>query len=214
MNSFIKKYFLVMSLFFIAVTSFAQTFEEGKNYEVISKTNTMALSQSSHKVSVVEFFSYGCPWCFRLEPALVKWIENNKDKIEFSRVPVVFEQGWETFAKAYYIVKALKLEQKLTEPLFEAVQKKQINSEDDLKKFLLQHGVNEKTYNSAANSPVVDNDTRQAVQAMSDYKIEYVPTIIVAGKYKTHIGLVDGDNEKFMDLISYLVKKARTEKVQ
>lgn len=216
MKSFLQKSFLIINLFFIAAVSFAQQFEEGKNYEVISKTESMTLStpSSSNKVSVVEFFSYGCPWCYRLEPALETWVEDHTKQIEFSRVPVVFEQGWEIYAKAYYILKELKLENKLTKPLFEAVQQKQITSEDELKKFFLEHGVDEKTYVSAANSPVIDNETRQAAQAMSDYRIEYVPTVIVAGKYKAHIGMVDGDSDKFMELIYFLVKKASSEKAK
>lgn len=215
MKSFFRAYFLLfVGLFFLVATSYADTFEMGKHYEEIAKTDTMLFPKNSSKLTVVEFFSYGCPWCYRFEPSLETWLAQNQKQVSFSRIPVIFEQGWETYAKAYYIVQALKLEQTITMPLFDAVQQKQINSDEDLKKFFLKHGVKEKTYDSIANSPVIDNDMKQAGQAMTDFRIEYVPTIIIAGKYKTHIGMVDGDNDRFIALLNFLVKKASNEKVQ
>ena len=45
------------------------------------------------KVEVREFFSYACPHCYSLEPAVDKWLESKPEFIDYVRTPVLFLTG-------------------------------------------------------------------------------------------------------------------------
>src|SRR5688572_6681260 len=94
------KKFVSLLLFFVSITAFAEEFVAGKDYIVLPASSTEA--PTSNLIPVKEFFSYGCPWCFKLEPNLENWVAAHKEKIEFTRIPVVFKKDWELYAKAYY----------------------------------------------------------------------------------------------------------------
>src|SRR4051812_8999145 len=84
---------------------FADTFTEGKEYQLIS--NPEVTENKSKGPIITEFFSYGCPWCFKIDAPLKEWITKTGGAIQLERVPVVFKPDWELYAKAYYTAKIL-----------------------------------------------------------------------------------------------------------
>ena len=104
----------------------ANTFVEGKDYQVV--VNAQALKNKTPLIQ--EFFSYGCPWCYKIETPLHAWIGKMGKNVEFERVPVVFKPSWELYAKAYYTAKTLALSEKINPALFKAIQidKKSLDS--------------------------------------------------------------------------------------
>jgi thiol:disulfide interchange protein DsbA len=117
MKPFLKLFFTLIMLLpnatFAAKTSATPKFVEGKDYKLVTPNMaTVTNIIPAGKVQVIEFFSYGCPWCYRLEPYLEKWLAHKPANVDFRRVPVVFESGWDTYAKAYYTAKALDVETK------------------------------------------------------------------------------------------------------
>ena len=97
-----KKWVFIF-LWAMMVQTFAMTLVEGKDYQVVGEP-----PEKAQKVSVIEFFSYGCPWCYQLEKPLQAWVKKNKQRIQFERVPVVFHPEWEIYAKAYYTLQVLQ----------------------------------------------------------------------------------------------------------
>ncbi len=111
------KRFLFIALL-LPTLAFAEDFVAGKDYEIV---NGSTATTNKNKVAVTEFFSYGCPWCYRIEPSLASWVKKQGTKIQFSRVPVVFHKDWSYYAKAYYTVHLLGLDAKLNPALFKVV---------------------------------------------------------------------------------------------
>ena len=109
---------LICLLFLLPTMLFAETFTEGKDYQVVSSP----LATHSKTPIVQEFFSYGCPWCYKIEAPLNEWAGKMGKSIQLERIPVVFKPNWELYAKAYYTAKTLALADKLSPLLFKAIQ--------------------------------------------------------------------------------------------
>lgn len=142
--------------------------------------------QNPDKIEVIEFFWYGCPHCYSLEPSMVAWLKTKPTNVEFIRQPAVFSELWGKHAKAFFTAEALGVSEKVHADLFDAVQnkKQKLTSEDELAKFFAAHGVKDEDFRAAYNSFLVDAKMRQAETMGPRYGITGVPTIIVNGKYR------------------------------
>jgi thiol:disulfide interchange protein DsbA len=158
---------------------------QGTDYQVISPPQAPT---TAGKVEVIEFFSYGCPHCFHLQPLLKKW-----EKAELPanavlvRVPVAFgRREWGQLVRAYYTLAATGDLERLDDKLFDAIheQHQQLFDVESLTSWAAQNGIDANKFRTTFNSPEVTAKAVRADQLSRDYKINGVPTITVAGKYK------------------------------
>jgi thiol:disulfide interchange protein DsbA len=159
-----------------------------KGYENVAPVQPVELAG---KVEVIEFFWYGCPHCFSFEPVLNEWVKKQSDQINFIRVPAVFSKRWGRHAKAYFTAQALGVSEQLHVDFFNAIQvkKQRLETEDQLVKFFVAHGVNEQDFRNAYHSFLVDAKMRQAQSMGPRYGVTSVPTIIVNGKYRSNASI-------------------------
>ena len=61
------------AIFAFSGTAMAANFVAGKDYTVVANPGTV---QVPGKIEVREFFWYGCPHCFKLEPHMQTWLRN------------------------------------------------------------------------------------------------------------------------------------------
>lgn len=175
---------LKKTLFLFLFTFSAILNAESLGYE---KLSTVQATQNPDKVEVIEFFWYGCPHCYSLEPVLDEWLKNKPENVEFIRQPAIFNKTWGQHAKAYFTAEVLGIVDKVHSDLFDAIQnkKQKLTSEDDLAKFFIAHGVTDSAFRDAYNSFPVDMKLRKARSLAPQYGITGVPAIIINGKYKT-----------------------------
>ena len=209
MRTFLRS--IVLILLFIpclAFTAGAGDYQAGQDYKVLPQNNNYTTAAGA--VNVVEFFSYGCPACFSIEPALQQWLLNKPKNVNFQRIPAVFEPNWEILAKAYYIAEALEVTEKITPALFDAIHKQHavINNEQALEAIFVQQGVSASDFESAYDfSPGIDAQLAQGEKLMQTYQVIATPTFVVNGKYTTNLGMTKGDPQRLMAIVSYLVSK-------
>jgi len=185
------------------------SFEAGKDYQVIPSALGVTTPANS-KIAVIEFFSYGCPWCYHLEPDLETWIAHKPKNVTFERIPVVFEQGWDVLAKIYYTAKDLGVAESLMLPTFAAIQDKGQNLTDPtlMLQFFVAHGVKQQDFESAYSfSPGIDAQMMRGDKLMRQYGIFAVPSFVINGKYMTNMGMAHGDNKRLLQTINYLINK-------
>ncbi|MCK9605525.1 MAG: thiol:disulfide interchange protein DsbA/DsbL [Methylomonas sp.] len=152
-------------------------------YETVSPAQPV---QNPDKIEVIEFFWYGCPHCYSLEPSMVAWLKTKPANVEFIRQPAVFSDLWGKHAKAFFTAEALGIGEKVHADFFNVIQNKRqkLTSEDELAKFFADHGVKDADFRAAYNSFMVDAKMRQAETMAARYGITGVPAIIVNGKYR------------------------------
>jgi thiol:disulfide interchange protein DsbA len=137
------------------------------------------------KIEVLEFFWYGCIHCYNLEPALEEWIKTLPKDVEFRRVPAVFNERWALDASIFYAMEAMGLLEKLHRPLFDAIHKDRLRTEDKqaFSEWLTKQGVDAKKFIDTAQSFGVRSKMRRATQLTVAYKIDGTPAMAVHGRY-------------------------------
>ena len=206
MKSSIFKY--LSGLFLIVAMSFsaqAKNFEEGKEY---SKLNTAQPTQTGDKIEVLEFFWYGCPHCFHLEPALQKWLKNKPDNVHFIRVPAPLNPSWLVHTKTYYALELMGVGEKHHHDLFTAIhtERKRIFDLDAITAYLKELGVDVDAFNDAYNSFAVEMRTRKAMQLGKAYELHGVPMLTVNGKYVIGADTAGG-YDAMINVTNFLIEK-------
>jgi len=139
------------------------------------------------KVEVIEFFWYGCPHCNAFEPTIEPWIAKLPADVHFHRVPVQFNALQEIHQRIYYTWEALGLVDRMHAKTFARfhVQRKPINSEDDMLEFARENGLDAAQVKSTWDGFGITSKIRQALQLSDDYRVDGVPMIGIQGRYTT-----------------------------
>jgi thiol:disulfide interchange protein DsbA len=137
------------------------------------------------KVEVLEFFWYGCPHCYTLEPLLEKWVAQLPADVQFRRVPAVLNEAWAREAAVFYCFEALGMLDKLHRPFFDAIHRDRLSSRNpaSLAQWLQKNGVDTKKYDEAFKSFGVQSKVRRAMQQSTAYRIDGTPALAVHGRY-------------------------------
>lgn len=196
---------LLSSLWIISYASHASTKKAG--YEEL--TPVISSLAIPGKVTLTEFFSYGCPACSAVEPALEKWLAKHP-YVVFQRVPSVFRSEWEIYAKAYYVAKHFGISEKITPAFFKAVQeeRRDLSTPIQMANFFAEQGINKKQFEEVFNfAPQISGQVARADSIFHQYKIFVIPTFVVNGKYLTNSDMTNGDNQKLFQTIENLTRR-------
>ncbi len=206
-----KKLVYILSLCFSLMPGAGHAeYAEGVEYIRLPQSQPV---ETGNKIEVREFFWYGCPHCYNLEPALNKWLKTKPANVQFVRTPGIFRPSWEPHARAFYAFEALGVTDKLHSAFFDAIhrQHEALDNESSIAEFVARHGVDKEKFLKAYNSFSVAAKIKNAMQMAQRYGIEGVPTLIVDGKFKPN-GPIVGDHEALMRLVNYLINKAAAER--
>lgn len=169
--------------------------------------------ETGDKIEVVEFFWYGCPHCFELEPHLNKWTAKLSKDVEFRRIPAVPTERWLPTARIYYTLEALGRLDTLHEAVFDAIHVDRVNLNDEktLGEWMVKKGVDRTKYAEAWKSFSVQSKTQRAIRQTQSYGIDGVPALVVDGKYLTSVSMT-GSQEALLKTLDALIAKARVER--
>ena len=181
---------------------------EGTHYTKLAQP--VAVSVPAGKIEVVEFFSYGCPHCFALEPTLEAWAKRLPNDVVFKRVPVGFNALYENYQKIYYALEAMGQLEHMHRKVFDAIhqQRLRLDKEADLAAFMTANGVDGAKFVELFKSFTVQSKVKQAQQLSQAYKIDGVPAMGVQGRYITS-GSQAGSNERALAVTDALVQSVR-----
>lgn len=194
--------------FGLSAPAHASGFEEGIDY----KTIELAVEpKPGTDVVVEEFFYYGCPHCYHVEPMVHAWEKTLPKGVKFVRVPTPFNDRkghWPLHARAYYTAQQLGVSPAAHGALFDAIhkEKQDLFDRESLANFYAKYGVDKGEFLKRLGSFGIDSLLRKAKLGVLRYKIDGVPTFVVDGLYKTSPAMVGG-NQKAMEVVNYLVKK-------
>jgi len=159
---------------------------------------------------VIEFFWYGCPHCYNLEPQLESWVKKLPPDVQFRRVPAVFNARWGHDAAIFYTFEALGVLDKLHRPFFDAIHREGLRTDNPeaLAQWLQKNGVDPKKFNETLKSFTVQSKTRRAVQITTAYAIDGTPAMAVHGRYTVSVEQ-GGTREGLLQTVSHLVDMVR-----
>lgn len=206
-----KKWLLIPALMLASFAASADmtSFTQGVNYEAVNPPQ--ATDVKPGQIEVIEFYWYGCPHCFALEPYVEVWEKSKPKNVVFKRVPASMKDSeFYTDAQATFTAEVLGIGDKIREPFFNAIhldnQGELRNDKDAIKAFFGKYGVSGKDFDATWNSFAVQTRLAQAQQLGDHYNVQGVPTIIVNGKWKTGAGYQMAPAD-IMKCVQFLIDK-------
>jgi thiol:disulfide interchange protein DsbA len=180
---------------------------EGTHYVKLGQP----LPTAPGKIEVIEFFWYGCPHCNAFEPALDAWSKKLPPDVAFRRVPVAFrDEPFTAHQKIFFALDAMGLIPTMHRKVFYAIhnERQRMDKPADIAAWMANNGVDSAKFLENYNSFSTNTKAKQAAKLASDYKIDGVPAIGVAGKYYTS-GTLAGSPEGSLTVAEYLIQKER-----
>ena len=174
---------------------------------------TQPTEAAAGKVEVIEFFWYGCPHCYNLEPVLEPWLKKKPADVQFRRVPAVFNERWGYDAGIFYTFEALGVLDKVHKPFFDAIHRNGLRTDNQqaLAEWLKKNGIDPNRFFDTMKSFGVQSKLRRATQLTIAYRIDGTPAMAVQGRYT--ISAEQGRSQQGMlETVDYLVDMLRKQK--
>ncbi|MGE5624457.1 MAG: thiol:disulfide interchange protein DsbA/DsbL [Bacillota bacterium] len=207
------RWLLIPMLFVLSSPVLAEKahFFQGVNYEAVTPAQPTDVKPG--QIEVIEFFWYGCPHCYALEPYVVAWEKTLPKDVVFKRIPAAMPGSeFYTDAQATFTAEVLGIGEKIREPFFDAIhaqhQVELATDVDALRTFFGKYGVSPKDFDATWNSFAVQTRMAQANQMANRYSVQGVPTIIVNGKWKTGAGY-QMESADIMRCVNFLIDQER-----
>lgn len=196
---------LALAVGLTSLSAQAADFVAGKDYKVLANPEKI----EGNKIIVREFFWYGCPHCYRLEPHMTAWAKTKPADVIYMQTPAAMNPVWEQNARGFYAAQLLGYQAKTHMPMFDAIQKnrQKLFDQASIGKWYASQGVDINKFNSMYNSFAVNTRIARSNDAARRYQIAGTPAVVVDGKY-----LVEGEDGKVPQVVDFLVKKTRAER--
>ena len=195
---------------FAAAAAHAQTPVAGREYQELSPPRPVS---SGGRIEVIEFFYYGCPVCYESQPHIAKWLMKVGPGISHIRVPAVFTENSESFARTFFTLGAMNQIARLHWPLYDNhhFDGKELNVEKNVVAWVAGNGVDANKFTELWHSSEITAQVEAAKKSLATYEIKGVPSFVIDGKYLTSARMAGGTRE-MMRVVDYLVGRAATER--
>jgi protein dithiol oxidoreductase (disulfide-forming) len=168
----------------------------GKEYRLI---NPVQATDNPGKVEVVEFFWYGCPHCYGLEPLLKDWVKKLPSDVAFKKVHVQFQEV--KHQQLFFALQAMGKVEELTD-------KDRLDTPGKMADYLAPLGVKKDEFLKVFDSFGVRTAQSRATKMSETFKVDGVPAFAVNGKYYTAPAMA-GNNSNAIKVVDYLIEVER-----
>jgi thiol:disulfide interchange protein DsbA len=143
------------------------------------------------RIQVIEFFWYGCPYCYQLQPFLEGWLKRKPDDVDFRRIPAVFRPTWLPHARLFHTLDTLGEMERLQHAVYRAhhVEKENLNDAETAASWAARNGIERSRFIAAYDAPEVAKKVDQSVADTRRYDIKGTPSLVVDGRYVTSTGM-------------------------
>lgn len=167
------------------------------------------------RIEVIEFFWYGCPYCYQLQPALDEWLAHKPPDVAFRRVPAIFRESWVPHARIYYALEALGALARLHAIVFESYHFDQLplNTTSSIADWAAQHGLDRNQWLATYESADIDSKVLWSRELTRRYSLAGTPSLVVDGRYLTSSGMTPGVRA-MLPVLDGLIALARADRVR
>jgi protein dithiol oxidoreductase (disulfide-forming) len=212
----------VLALFLTPLALAAQTWTEGRNFELITPAQQNHVAKG--KVEVMEVFSYGCPGCNGFQPVIAALEHSLPANAQMVFLPASFnpQEDWVMLQRAYFTAQALGIAARTHQAIFDAVWKngelaiadpatRRLKNplpsiEDAAKCYERLTGVKADTFLATARSFGVDLKMRGADAQIIAMQVPSTPCIVVNGKYRIIMDSLRSEDD-LIGVVRYLVDR-------
>jgi thiol:disulfide interchange protein DsbA len=142
--------------------------------------------EAAGRISVLEFFSYGCNHCNSFHPIISSWAARQPAHVLFRRVPVAWNASWANLARFYYALEISGELAQLDNKVFDALHKQHLKLYTDkpILDWYAKQGGNRDKFGELMKSFTVMSKVSQGEKLRQSAQVDSVPAVIVDGAYK------------------------------
>ena len=200
-----RNYIFILLILFVLPLNAAESIRG--HFDVVGK---VPKSNSLDKVVFEEFMNFGCPHCNNLREASLNFRKQQKDRVEFIDIPIVFRGQNDAPLRFYYVARKLGQGELIKEELFKA---RFTHGVDVFDKGIVNYlarslGLSE-AYQKEKNAPWVNQLITEGELKAQQYGLTGTPTVVLQYGLKMNIGRYDGMDkfaEKLPETIDDLLK--------
>jgi len=211
-----------LALWVAPLTQAAQTWTEGRDFDLISPAQPTHVPQG--KVEVMEVFSYGCPACNAFQPVMAALEKGLPANAQMVFLPASFlpAEDWVMLQRAYFTAQALGIARRTHQAMFDAVWKDGTLAtvdpatnrlknplptiEDAAKCYERLTGVKADTFLATAHSFSIDLKMKAADAQVQAMRVPGTPCIVVNGKYRVNLDAMHSQDD-LISVVRYLVER-------
>jgi thiol:disulfide interchange protein DsbA len=178
-----------------------------RHYRLLAPAQPVA---AGDQVEIIEFFWYGCPYCFELQPLLEAWLRHRPADTTFRRIPAVMRETWAPHVRIFYALAELGEVERLHQKVYEAyhVDALAMSKPEVVAQWAAGNGIDREKWLAAYISPQVDQDVDVARESTSRYQVPGTPSFVVDGRYMTSSALA-GSVPGVIPILDELIRLAR-----
>ena len=161
-------------------------------------------------IEVIDFFWYGCPHCYNLQPFLESWISRKPPDVTVRKIPAVLRDSWLPHARIYYTLEALGEVERLHQQVYHGyhVEKLSMSKPEVMTAWAVRHGIMRERWDETYESAAVQHKVAEAAKLTRMYKISGTPSLVVQGRYLTSGSMVE-TLERMITVMDGLVRRVR-----
>jgi thiol:disulfide interchange protein DsbA len=199
----------VFPLFVSRTASAQQRARPGYEYVTIDPQPVL----SGDRIEVVEFFWYGCPYCYRLQAPLETWLKDKPADVTLRRIPAIFRESWVPHARLYYTLDALGELPRLHQSVYRSMHEDRmsLNSADSTAEWARQNGIDAARWVETYNSAEVERKVEDSRRFTRSFAIKGTPSLVVDGRYLTSSGMTE-TVAGVIPILEDLIKLAREQR--
>ena len=164
---------------------------------------------------VVEVFWFNCAHSYQLAQPLRDWAAKQDPPVTIRHIPAAWpDQPQEmAYARLYYALDKLGLEDQLEQAVFHAVRDEHwdLTQPDTLSNWADMQGIDSTQLLAAWNSPEVQQETQAAPALREKYDVHEMPSVVVGGRYRTSPFMVPDGVAGTVPTVDYLYQHSVAE---
>ena len=182
------------------------TLVEGKDYTKVAAPQPV---QIAGKPEVIEFFWYGCPHCYKVEPAVKAWLPTKAKDANFIRLPAQWAPAMVQHQKLALSLQTLNKSDEIDPKVFKAIQEegRGLDNAEKISAFMVDNGIDKSTWEQTFNSFNTNTEVAKADALFKAYKLDGVPAFVDKGKY-----LVKGTKARSLQVVNKLIEQDKGKK--
>lgn len=161
-------------------------------------------------IEVIEFFSYDCPHCRRLEPFVDDWVDKLPDGVTFRRVHVAFSGRTKVLATIHWMLRERGILDQNHDRIFKTAGEGKMyifETLETMAEYFDGHGITAEQFKALFNSQTLARRVEQNQTLTDRYRVTSVPQILVANKYKV---FASKNSEKILEVVDELIANIRS----
>ena len=164
--------------------------------------------------SVIEVMAYECPYCMRLETAMLRWSATLPKAIRFDQMPAAIGKRWVPMTQGFYAAAVIdpKAIPRFNAAAFSLVQKQGYAFQDPRTYALAaeEAGIPPSLYREMLGYKGVRELVYNDEKIMLKTQIVKTPTLIICGRYLINPGDTKGNYSLFFQLANGLVSRCES----